>query len=252
MLYRLKRRTHKALDPIYFRISRRRLLRLLDAVDDVDGAIDVAWRYRGVGLYRSVKPSQDRDEFTTLARLAQDEVPKVVVELGTRNGGSLLAWCQTSPALELVVSIELPEDIHGSGYIEERTKLYSLFAANRPGCRVELLHADSQLTATRDHLESLLAGRPIDVLFIDADHRYEGVRRDYELYSPLVRDAGLIAFHDIRPVVEDANTQVFRLWDQLKADGLRCREIVSEPYCGWFGIGVVTHEAAEPALGADA
>jgi hypothetical protein len=85
------------------------------------------------------------------------------------------------------------------------------------------------------------------VLFIDADHRYDGVRRDYELYSPLVRDGGLIAFHDIRPNVQDAETQVYRLWDELKAKGLRCREIVTEPYCGWFGIGVVTHEVATGA-----
>jgi hypothetical protein len=34
------------------------------------------------------------------------------------------------------------------------------------------------------------------LLFIDGDHRYEGVRRDFEMYSPLVGAGGLIAFHD--------------------------------------------------------
>ena len=39
-------------------------------------------------------------------------------------------------------------------------------------------------------------GVAIRVLFIDADHSYEGVRRDFELWSPLVAPGGLIIFHD--------------------------------------------------------
>ena len=34
----------------------------------------------------------------------------------------------------------------------------------------------------------------LDLLFIDGDHSYEGVRQDYKMYSKLVRDGGLIAF----------------------------------------------------------
>jgi len=39
-------------------------------------------------------------------------------------------------------------------------------------------------------------GDPIRLLFIDADHSYEGVRSDFELWSPLVADGGVIVFHD--------------------------------------------------------
>lgn|GEM_PF-2937274 len=35
-----------------------------------------------------------------------------------------------------------------------------------------------------------------DVLLIDGDHSYEGVRKDYELYAPLVREGGIILFDD--------------------------------------------------------
>jgi cephalosporin hydroxylase len=225
-------------------------MKMLDDVHDVDSAIDMAWRYKGTSFYRSIRPNQDRDEFTTAARLVQDLQPKVIVELGTRHGGSLFGWCQTSKDLEVVISVDLPGGIHGGGYVEQRTKLYSLFAANHPACTLTLLRADSQIDETRDEVARLIGDRPIDMLFIDADHRYEGVKRDYELYSPLVRDGGLIAFHDIRPNTQDAATQVFRFWDELKADGLDCREIVDEPYRGWFGIGVVTHEAARASSGA--
>ena len=39
--------------------------------------------------------------------------------------------------------------------------------------------------------------RKIDFLFIDGDHSYKGVTTDFRLYSPLVKDYGNIAFHDI-------------------------------------------------------
>jgi predicted O-methyltransferase YrrM len=38
---------------------------------------------------------------------------------------------------------------------------------------------------------------PVDLIFIDGDHSYEGVKQDFEIYAPLVRSDGLIAFHDI-------------------------------------------------------
>jgi len=36
----------------------------------------------------------------------------------------------------------------------------------------------------------------IDFLFIDGDHSYEGVKKDFELYSTIVNDNGIIVIHD--------------------------------------------------------
>lgn len=36
----------------------------------------------------------------------------------------------------------------------------------------------------------------VDVLFIDCDHRYEPVARDWATYHKLVRPGGIVAFHD--------------------------------------------------------
>ncbi len=36
----------------------------------------------------------------------------------------------------------------------------------------------------------------IDVLFIDGDHSYEGVKQDFELYSNIVNPKGIIILHD--------------------------------------------------------
>jgi hypothetical protein len=36
----------------------------------------------------------------------------------------------------------------------------------------------------------------IDFLFIDGDHSYEGVKKDFELYSKIISDNGTIVLHD--------------------------------------------------------
>jgi Methyltransferase domain len=36
----------------------------------------------------------------------------------------------------------------------------------------------------------------IDVLFIDGDHSYEGVKKDFELYSTILSENGIIIIHD--------------------------------------------------------
>lgn len=37
-------------------------------------------------------------------------------------------------------------------------------------------------------------------VFIDADHSYEGARRDYDDWSPLIQPGGLLCFHDATDV----------------------------------------------------
>src|SRR5437016_2967510 len=79
-----------------------------------------------------------------------------------------------------------------------RRSAISLFAA--AGQRVVGISADSQDTRTVNRVRRLLAGRELDLLFIDGDHTYAGVSRDFAMYSGLVARGGLIVFHDI---VED-------------------------------------------------
>jgi len=54
---------------------------------------------------------------------------------------------------------------------------------------------DSHSLETLEKLKTWLAGRPIDLLFIDGNHEYESVKLDYALYGPLVKH--IVAFHDI-------------------------------------------------------
>ncbi|BBO79781.1 hypothetical protein DSCO28_03470 [Desulfosarcina ovata subsp. sediminis] len=39
--------------------------------------------------------------------------------------------------------------------------------------------------------------KPLRLLFIDGDHSYEGVKKDFEMWSPFIVKSGIIAFHDV-------------------------------------------------------
>ena len=43
---------------------------------------------------------------------------------------------------------------------------------------------------------------PVDFLFIDGDHSYEGLREDWEAWSGLVAPDGIVALHDSRSTVQ--------------------------------------------------
>lgn len=51
-----------------------------------------------------------------------------------------------------------------------------------------------------------------DILFIDGDHGYDGVKKDFEMYVPLVKDRGLILMHDITNTHEG----VPEFWKEIK------------------------------------
>jgi predicted O-methyltransferase YrrM len=52
------------------------------------------------------------------------------------------------------------------------------------------------LVGRSDEILPVLAPEQFDLIFIDADHSYEGVRADIELSLPLLRPGGVLAFHD--------------------------------------------------------
>jgi predicted O-methyltransferase YrrM len=87
-------------------------------------------------------------------------------------------------------------------------------------------------------LKRILGDTPVDFLFIDGDHTYEGVKKDYEMYSPLVKKGGLIAFHDICYHAQEPRCQVDKFWKEVKK-GKKATEIIDNTDKAWGGIGVI-------------
>jgi predicted O-methyltransferase YrrM len=178
-------------------------------------------------------PVQVVDELTQLLNDVKSLRPKTVLEIGTHRGGTLYLWTRLAPPDATLISVDLPRGKFGGGYSPFRIPIYRRFA--RDGQRLHLLRADSHAASTFDKTKRLLAGHRLDLLFIDGDHTFNGVKQDWQMYSPLVRPGGLIVFHDIAG--DYADTQVKSFWDSIKPQYTH-REYVAHPN-GQFGLGVL-------------
>jgi predicted O-methyltransferase YrrM len=206
----------------------RALRRAAAAAATPEAAVEAAFRTR-VGS-TSVVPTQVREEmFEFLTRVREDR-PRRVLEIGTDNGGTLylLAWASAPDAR--LLSIDIRE------YDRLRRRLYN--SLGRHGQRVTVLRGDSRSHATRAAVERYFRGGPLDLLFIDGDHAYESVRRDYELYAPLVRVGGTVAFHDIVEGPESSVGGVPRFWREVRPSLCHTVEIVHSSDQGGYGIGL--------------
>lgn len=175
-------------------------------------------------------------ELCALGKILQSLRPKCAIEIGTYRGGTLYFLTRLADPRATIISIDLPGGGFGGGYGSRRAWLYRRMA--RPGQRIHTLRGDSHSGAMVERARRVLRHEPLDYLFIDGDHTYDGVKRDFELYAPFVRRGGIIVFHDITEQPTENLCEVWRLWNQVKAH-YRYSEIVEDPRQGWAGIGVL-------------
>jgi predicted O-methyltransferase YrrM len=185
-----------------------------------------------------IKPAQVYDEVSGLLKIVNEIEAKVILEIGTANGGTLFLFSHVTSGGATMISIDLPGGRFGGGYPAWRTLLYKSFVL--PGQKMYLLRADSHKRDTLEQVKAILSGRDIDFLFIDGDHTYEGVKRDFEMYSTLVRKRGIIALHDIVPAGWESVGGVPQFWSEVKSYYQdEEREIVQDRSQGGFGIGLL-------------
>jgi predicted O-methyltransferase YrrM len=177
----------------------------------------------------SIQPIQVRSEIEALLTIVRDHDSHRILEIGTANGGTLylLTWASAPNARLLSLDIREFEPL--------RRHLFESFG--HAGKKVVVMQGDSHLETTRDAV-SRFFGAPIDVLFIDGDHSGESVRRDYELYSPLVRPGGLIVLHDIVDGPESLVGGVPVFWREVRSELDDPVELVESWTQGGFGIAV--------------
>lgn len=179
---------------------------------------------------------QVNSEILTLCEIVERKKPEVVVEIGTANGGSLFLFTKLSAKNALIISIDLPGGSFGGAYPWYRKAFYKSFSSGDQ--KVKLLLADSHSNNTVEKLKNILNGKKIDFLFIDGDHTYEGVKKDFNLYQSLVDDDGIIAFHDIAKHPRDWGVEVDKFWNEIK-QSYQSLEIIENPDQGWAGIGIL-------------
>lgn len=176
---------------------------------------------------------QKPKELAAFGKLLVDQDVQSIVEIGTHTGGT--AWFFKQLGLEVIaVDIDLSKVVETPGvhYVQASP--------------TEL---DPYTHVTPQDVASAIAKNlgPVDAVFIDGDHSYEGVLADWLAYRDLATK--IIAFHDITEHHPDYNCEVSRLWEQIKLD-YACTEIIDSsgpppnPGYSWAGIGVVFRNAA--------
>lgn len=199
---------------------------------DLDGLLDFAM----VRWLAYVAPGQVRWEIRSLLELLMEKNVKRFMEIGTGHGGTLFLCCKAFGKGSVGISVDMPGSNFGGGYPHYKERIFQTFAAK--GQKLHLLREDSHAQSTLEKARELLGGEKLDFLFIDGDHTYEGVKKDFEMYSGLVKKGGAIAFHDIAPHAPETGCEVDRYWNELKR-GNRHREFIENKKQGWGGIGVI-------------
>src|SRR5438094_1703397 len=188
------------------------------------------------GVDRPIMMAQVRFEVVRVGRILRESAPTRSLEIGTNYGGTLFLLCALSPPDAKIISVDLPLGRLGGGYPLRKIPLFRRFP--RAGQRLHLIRADSHCQETKQRVLRILEDEPLDYLFLDGDHTYAGVRRDFEMYVPLVRSGGIVALHDIVAHNRETECRVDRFWNESKQQN-RHQEIIEDPQQGWAGIGVL-------------
>jgi len=147
------------------------------------------------------------EELVHLGHFLNSLKPHNILEIGAR-GGTFLLFNMVSTGTKIAVDMDsvFKDSIYLSMIGED----------------FHFLNADSQSIDTFEKVKSICP--QFDFIFIDGDHSYEGVKRDFELYKQLLSPRGYIAFHDIDPnhvfrdIYSDDESKtgkVRRFWEEL-------------------------------------
>lgn len=216
-----------------------RLLRASAArTSSLQSLIELAFQFDHAGI--KIAPMQIRAEIAALLEFLQLRRARRIMEIGTARGGTCFLLSRVAAEDAQIITLDLPDGLFGDDSYPWRTQLVRSIGCGRQ--KIHALQADSQQAQTFEQVKKLLGDEPLDFLFIDGDHRYEGVKNDAELYMPLVRDGGVIAWHDIVPGEPQYVGGVPDFWREMKA-GRQAREFVESWAQGGYGIGLIEKES---------
>ena len=227
-------------DQARFRDMEDKILHGISSTDfDLDAAAQLLDTFRTSA--GEIYLNQRLSEWKNFLRMLQDRgFPKTILEIGTGRGGSAYFWSRLAPAGAKIVTVDLSEGA------SEYVAIYQRPEVNPVTC----ITGDSRSEDTVHAVVQAMEGRKIDLLYIDGDHTYEGVKADFETYAPMLAANSRVAFHDIHPDFFQArgvktscdSGEVFRFWNELKANHV-FREFVAEPRAeqDGFGLGVIEH-----------
>jgi len=218
---------------LFYLLSFYRFVKIKDSsFENINELVDFAFGPSA----KIIQPAQQKDEIAQLLRILKEISPKVILEIGTAQGGTLYLFSKIADPKAILISIDLPKGKFGGGYPKWKIPLYKSFAKKNQ--KIYLIRGDSHHQGTLEKVNKILNGRKLDFLFIDGDHTYEGVKKDFEMYSSLVKSDTIIAFHDIVVHPLETGCEVSRFWSEIKGR-YNYIEIIKDQNQNWAGIGLL-------------
>ena len=208
----------------------------LEALPSLDAKVEY------LRICRQFRVDQRKPEFMQFLRRVEQAQPKRILEIGGRRGGSSLLLSIVAPDAT-VISMDID-------YGHRRLQRLETLCA---GKSIQFWQGDSHSPDTVKRVSDWLEKAKLDVLFIDGDHRLEGAKADFCTYQSLVAEGGLIGLHDIQPDYKtrfDVKTLCWSggvpaLWNQIRAAGYHCDDLISDEWQDGYGIGLVTRSAGD-------
>jgi predicted O-methyltransferase YrrM len=121
---------------------------------------------------------------------------KTMAEVGVRDGRTTFHLLEHCPELTIyAIDMSIKE-------------FYNKEVANRYKNRLIPIEATSELAADQ------IADNSLDLVFIDANHSYDYVKKDIIKYTPKLKENGLLTGHDIDyPGVNQAVNEMIKQYD---------------------------------------
>ncbi len=155
-----------------------------------------------------------------------------IVEIGSYTGASACCFAEAIRASGGAGRVVCIDTWNNNAMTEGERDTWSEFSRNTDAY-ASILIPVMGLSSDMFRLVSDIAPR-VDLLFIDGDHSYEGVRTDWRTYAPLLAPGATIVFHDygwadgVRAVVHDEVMPVVsyhqamrNMWWGTLGDGVR-------------------------------
>lgn len=147
---------------------------------------------------RDIQKSQEIDGWMSLIELgwlAENAAKSsVIIEIGCYKGRSTRALADNCPGVVYAIDPWNGNFYKNDGTVEYTVdaKIYNEFRLNMNG------HLESgRVIPVKKKLEDAISDiREADLIFIDADHRYESVLHDILLASQLLKRGGILSGHD--------------------------------------------------------